>query len=398
MERKVLYLIIILFIVTTKSQAQTNISDSLIHQGLQRKFIIHLPPDFTPQDSIPLIIVLHGGSGDAFSAQGFTRMNSVSNEFGFAVAYPEGIAESGIGGFTWADGRGTPADDMGIDDVGFINKMVDNILSEYPILFKRVYLCGFSNGGFLTQKIACESNERFAAMASLGSTQDIILNATCNPERPIPTMIITGTNDPLVPYQGGPMDGDVPDIVSSQDLIDFWRSNNNCRTIGDSLDLPNPIIDDSSTVTSFEFIDCDCNADIKHLRINGGGHTWPGVELPDYELIAGQTNEDIQASLELWKFFSQYELCNDLITSIEEDKTQGFLNIYPNPAQQSTVIESSHPYTQLKLFDTNGKLINQIDFNSLKTEIPLHQLTSGIYFIKIIYPDGTYSTKQLIKP
>ncbi len=166
-------------------------------------------------------------------------------------------------------------------------------------------------------------------MASLGATQDIFQIQQCNPGRAIP-MMLTGTEDLLVPYQGGPMDGDVPDIVSSDSLLRFWQGNNNCLSSSDTLELADVVSDDNSTLSQFSFEDCSCQAEVRHLRVNGGGHTWPGVELPDLELVAGETNEDILASQALWSFFQNFTLCQKLITS-QEQILAGVFFVYALP-------------------------------------------------------------------
>ncbi|WP_343487109.1 PHB depolymerase family esterase [Allomuricauda sp. d1] len=289
----------------------TTINATLEHDGLDRIYNLYFPSNYDGDTPLPLVIVLHGGSGNAESVQGFTQMTPVAEANGFLAVYPQGAGPAGDGGFSWADGRGTTADDAAIDDVGFINTLIDILVSEYAVDENRIYLTGFSNGSFLTQKIACTSNSKIAAVASLGSTYDVAQSAECNPGRPIPTLLITGTEDPFIPYDGGEMNTAVNvEILSSPELFQFWAINNGCETELNSIDLPDSNTSDNSTVTQFEFTDCDCDANVKHLRLNGAGHTWAGVENISYEEIAGETNEDIDASTVIWEFFSQFELCD----------------------------------------------------------------------------------------
>jgi len=316
---KILHLIFInifaLSLLSCGTDSQSNagkefpekVNGSIQHDGLQRKYIIHIPSSYDGTEAVPVIFVLHGGSGTVESVQNFTQMNPVSDREGFIVVYPQGYGQSGMGGFTWADGRGTSADRLGVDDVGFINSLIEEVKSEYTINRNKIYLTGFSNGAFMTQKIACEMNAQIAAIASLGSTMDVNLIETCSPGRPLPVLIINGTADPFVPYEGGPMDGDVPDIISTNALNDFWTDNNNCSTEVPPVDLPDSDQTDNSTATVFEFTNCSSDAIVKHFRINNGGHTWPGVENTNYERIAGETNEDIDASTEIWNFFDGFE-------------------------------------------------------------------------------------------
>lgn len=284
---------------------------TLEHNGLERIYNLYFPSNYDGSTALPLVIVLHGGSGNAETVQGFTQMTPVAEANGFLVVYPQGAGPAGEDGYSWADGRGTTADDAGIDDVGFINFLMDVLIAEYAVDDNRIYITGFSNGSFLTQKIACTSNSKIAAVASLGSTYDVAQSAQCNPNRPIPTLLITGTEDTFVPYEGGEMNTAVNvEILSSPELFQFWATNNGCDTELNAIDLPDSNTSDNSTVTQFEFTDCDCDANVKHLRLNGAGHTWAGVENVSYEEIAGETNEDINASEVIWAFFSQHSLCD----------------------------------------------------------------------------------------
>ncbi|MEQ9297446.1 MAG: PHB depolymerase family esterase [Cyclobacteriaceae bacterium] len=399
MTERYLFLTTFLLLFASQLKAQINVDDTLQYQNLDRRYVVHLPPAYDPGQSTSLVIVLHGGSGSADNVQGFTRMNQVSNEHNFLVVYPQGYAPTAIGGFSWADGRGTPADDMNIDDIGFIDKMIDELILDYPINQDKIYISGFSNGGFMTQRLACEMNDRFAAMASLGSTQDEILSANCRPERPIPMIIIIGTDDPSVPYNGGPMENIEPDVISASGLLSFWSTNNDCQTELSSINLPDINTTDNSTVTVFEFTNCECEANVKHYRINGGGHTWPGVEIESLEASAGETNEDINAGQELWGFFNQYDLCNKTVTSIEETGRINDWHVYPNPTSDMIIIQSNKVIYNLQLLDLSGNLIEKTSPNSMRYEYALGHLAAGTYILKIGTGDdnGTGSFDRIVK-
>ena len=131
---KVIILILAAIILTgITTFAQQNIIDSLIHQGYQRNYTLHLPTSYNNSKSTPLVVFLHGGGGNALSAQRFTGFNQVSNQYSFLVAYPEAHYESKPNSFIWADGRNTAADKSGIDDIGFINKLLDTLIFDYNI-------------------------------------------------------------------------------------------------------------------------------------------------------------------------------------------------------------------------------------------------------------------------
>ncbi len=378
------------------SIAQQNIKDSLVHQGFIRQYTIHLPPNYANLDTLPLVIFLHGGSGNAQSAQNFTQLNPVSNQAPFMVAYPQGYALANGGGFTWADGRGTSADRQQIDDLGFIEKMMDQVLDKFDVNPDRVYLAGFSNGGFLTQRIACAYGERFAAIASLGSTMDVNLRASCQPTEPLPTLILTGTADPLVPYEGGEMNGNVVDIVSTTEVLAFWREQNNCQTMLDTVDLPDIDTTDHSTVSTLGFTDCDCQAEVSHIRINGGGHTWPGVEIVSYEALAGETNEDIHASEVLWDFFKQHRRCRQL-TSANNHHMSPTWKVYPNPTQGQVRVQTQSPIKQVVVYTMQGKMLHKRELNTFTFTLNMEEEPPGTYLLRIWQQDGLVAQRLIEK-
>lgn len=287
------------------------INGTISYQNDERSYVLHIPDAFDGTQAAPLVVFLHGGGGNAESAQNFTNFNEISEEYGFLMAYPQAGFKSAVDSYVWADGRGLAPDKLGIDDVGFINKLVEQLIEEYKINENKIYLCGFSNGSFLTQRIAFEANSKFAAIGTLGGTMNEIYFENENPGRAIPMVYVFGTEDPLVPYEGGYVsdNSNFEPVVGTEDAVSFWENNNGCQTALNPVELPNTNAIDNSTVTVFEYTDCDCkNSQVKFYRINGGGHTWPGVPLSIQNL--GEVNLDIEASRVLWEFFDQFELCD----------------------------------------------------------------------------------------
>ncbi|NBB89106.1 MAG: T9SS type A sorting domain-containing protein [Bacteroidetes bacterium] len=374
------------------AHAQQNVLDSLEHQGFQRKYIVHIPPDYTEGNATPLVLTLHGGSGNFLNVQGFTQMNPISNQFGFISVYPQGYAESPIGGFTWADGRGTVADRSNIDDVGFIVKLIDTLAADFSIDKDKVYICGFSNGGFMTQRLACEKPEPFAAIGSLGCSMDTNLIQTCNPNQAVPMAFFSGTADPEVPYTGGAMNNPtVTPIVAVDTAVQFWVANNNCQQEQPVVNIHDTVPGDSSTVELFKYTDCDCNADFYFYKIINGGHTWPGVPLPQLPQL-GNTNEDIHGSYVLWNFFSDYSLCSTTSDASRQIAEQD-IKVFPNPFAETVHIESNREIKDISVYDAMG---NRRWFGK-NTPLQLNLLPSGMYFLHINFNDEGVKTAKVIK-
>ncbi len=373
--------------------AQRNITDSILFQGYQRLYITHLPAGYTGNDSVPAVFVLHGGGGTAKGMISFTEFDLVSDTAGFIAVFPQGAVPASTGGYTWADGRGTPADSAGIDDVAFISALTDQLINDYRINRSKIYTCGMSNGGFMSQRLAVELNARIAAVASVGSTIDSSQVSVYQPPAPMPVMLINGDSDPFVPFNGGPIKGGQGYAISSFDLFNFWVLKNNCSGPADSVQLPDIVTTESSTITKYYNDHCDCNSEVVLYKVIGGGHTWPGVPGFLYELIAGQTNEDIHASVEIWLFFKKF--VNSGTTGISS-YTSPF-RIYPNPADGFINIEFSDASgNALKLADATGKILIQKTNLYSDVTVDLSGLRTGIYFL-ILQSGKKYYSARIIK-
>lgn len=360
--------------------AQINLLDSLLYQGLQRKFMIHLPTGYSNQQSYPLVMNLHGGSGNMVTAQGFSLMNPVSDQEGFIVVWPQG---AGIAppGFSWADGRNTSADQAGIDDVGFLSLLLTRMEQRFRLDTTRLYMCGFSNGGFMTQRMACERPGRFAAMAGLGCSLDTVLYANCRPNKAVPMAFFNGTDDPAMPYYGGRLQNPaVLPVVPVDTAVQFWVRHNRCTTALPVNRLPDIFVTDSSTIEVYDYTNCSCNSSVKFYRILGGGHTWPGVYVASQAAVLGRTNRDINGSREVWNFFAQHTLCT-ATTSLPTGQTSDKVRLYPQPSR--TVIRADHAelLNNYQLFNIQGHLI--YSGKTFPTAgLDVSNLPGGIYLLK----------------
>lgn len=366
----------------TPLASQENIPGSFTHQGQSRQYIVHLPPGFSESTLSPVVMVLHGGSGNMLNVQGFTRMNWVSNQQGFIAVYPQGIGPTNVaGGYSWADGRGTTADADGIDDVGFLNRLIDTLAVGFGADTSRIYICGFSNGGFMTQRLACESPGRFAAVGALGCSMDTALIQNCQPGVPLPMLYVSGTADPEVPYEGGTMSNpNVLPVVAVDTAVHFWAAQNGCALSLPAENLPDLVPDDNSTVERVRFTDCDCEAEVQLYRILNGGHTWPGVELPDLEPLLGETNEDINASSVLWSFFQPFTNCPALPAAVTAPAAT-LVKVFPNPTRGPVQIQPHRAVRWARVYNTAGQLLRE--HRGATGAISLADLPNGVYWLQL---------------
>ena len=273
-----------------------------------------------------------------------------------------------------------------MDDIGFTEAMIDAIASDYSINLERVYATGMSNGGFMSFLLACQLSDKIAAIASVTGSMTPETYNNCSPEHPMPALHIHGTTDLVVAYDGAPW------TESVEDVLNYWVGFNNCSADPGITEIPNTSANDGSTVEHLIYAEGDNNTTVEHFKITGGGHTWPG------SFVASPgTNYDIDASFEIWKFFSRYDI-NGLIpttTSLEEqerDKVQ--VRVFPNPTTSKVVIQLTvSEELKYELSSSFGEKILAGVFNTNEKELDLAHLPKGIYFLNVFNDSRAFSTK-----
>ena len=180
------------------------------------------------------------------------------------------------------------------------------MISDYKIPKHRVYAAGISNGGFFAQKLAVKIPEQIRGIATVAATMPVTLSTLQSLKKPIPVMLIHGTDDPLVPYEGGDVRaGAKGPILSARDSVVKWAQLNNCSSEPEITHLPNRI-DDSTHIHVERYGSCNENAEVILFVVEGGGHTWPGGWQYFPERIIGKTTANMDASEEIIAFFKRH--------------------------------------------------------------------------------------------
>lgn len=373
------------------ASGQTWVVDSIYHQTQYRYYGAYLPVAYNGTTPWPVVLTLHGGGGNALGTVGFTQMNNVADTANFIVVYPQGT-QVGTKCCSWAAGVGSPSDTLGIDDILFFNKLLDTLITQFNVDTNRIYSTGLSQGGYMSQRLACELSNRIAAVAPLCSNLDSLQMISCNPTRPISIMVINGTSDLLVPYNGATFrnNGWPLTYFPTDTLMNFWALKNGCNIIPISQNLPDTNLTDNSTITKFQYSNCNCNVQTILYRVNGGGHTWPGVENTFYELLAGETNEDVHASADIWNFFKQHSL-TCLTTGIDELGLPQTITIFPNPTDNILNVRNNNSLKiTLTLTDITGLTILTTEvMGDTLVSLDLTNFQTGIYLLT----DGQRTTK-----
>ncbi len=260
--------------------------------GMDRTYTLHVPPG----EPVGLVLSLHGGGGTGIGQQGLTDFDAVADAHDLLVAYPDGYDKS------WADGRGaSPADRHHVDDVGFLVALVGKLQHDYGIAPGHVFVTGMSNGGFMSNRLACERADLVAAVAPVAGTLGV--GVACNPSRPVSVLAAHGTADPLVPFKGGEVRGrgGVSHAVSATAMVDRWRSVDGCQ--GNPAGQVLPGVGDGTVVRRFDSASCAASSEVVFYQIDNGGHTWPGGKQYLPRAVIGPTTRALVASEVIAQFF-----------------------------------------------------------------------------------------------
>lgn len=266
--------------------------------GGKRYYLLHVPPNLDRTKTYPLVLALHQFSDTPEGTEKLTGFSTLADREGFLVAYPKGEFPR-----TWNPGMRS-----GPDDVAFLEALVDALAKAYPVDMKRVYACGLSAGGMMSQWLACKS-DRFAAVAAIaGSLTQAAVDSVTNDKRTASVLLMHGSADPVVPYNGGETPagpGMKPTFLSAEAGAQFWADRAGCTGTPARVELPPVAANDPTRVIQYTF-PCTAPTEVVRYEITGAGHTWPGHNNWYPQFIVGATSQQIDATAEMWAFFRRH--------------------------------------------------------------------------------------------
>lgn len=349
--------------------AQQLLNKTLNHDGELREYTIYIPASYQGNSPVPLLFNFHGGNGDIASQIAISDMRPIADSAAFILVYPQALADPNDDGSTnWTHKAPTT-----VDDIFFVEAMIDALATEYVIDESRVYACGYSNGGEFSFELACRLSHRIAAIGVVARSMYIETLNNCNPSHPIGIVSIHGTNDA---YNGITFAG-ITYYIAIDDMNNYWSNYNNTDATPIITELPNTNTSDGSTVEHHSWQNGDACVAVEHYKVIGGGHDWPGTF----------GNMDIDASLAIWNYVSQYNL-NGLIactsTAIENSNKENEIFIYPNPVENYIRVEmDSKDHPNYQIYTATGKLVRMGTIRSDNEIIDLSGLPPNLYFLKI---------------
>ncbi|NLI76095.1 MAG: esterase [Candidatus Riflebacteria bacterium] len=276
--------------------------------GHERRFLLYVPPGVTGASApMPLVLAIHGGGGNMWSFSRFVDFRPLAASEGFLLAYPNAFDKN------WNEGRVNflpeHANLRDVDDVRFLTSLVAAVGKEYPVDAKRVFAAGISNGGFMSQYLAIRDSGTFAAIAAVTATMGEAVAASFTPTLPVSVMIINGTEDPLVPYDGGEVKilrTKRGRCVSTAVAVDKWVTFNGCASPPAVAVWPDVDPDDGCLVTASTWSGGRAGTEVVLLKVAGGGHTWPGGGQYLPQGLIGRVCRDFAATTVIWQFFRSH--------------------------------------------------------------------------------------------
>lgn len=380
MKKHLLTLIVFVSILFS-SKAQTTVIDSIYVGGQYRSYRLYVPAIYTGAIARPLILNLHGYTSNAQQQQLYSNFMPIADTANFLMVYPNGTYSSGQR--FWNAGISSSL----VNDIAFLSALIDSLDLTYNINLNRVYSCGMSNGGFMSHTLACELSNRITAIASVtGSIFTTQYGTYCHPQRPIPVMQIHGTSDPTVPYAGNMSQGMMP--IDS--VVKYWVTKDNCNPVATFSNVPNTNTADGCMAEHYQYNGGTDGSTIELFKIIGGVHAWPG-----FPYGGAGTNLDINASVEIWRFFNKYTL--SMLTSIDENEAfTNSLSIYPNPANSVLNFKSENESDlTVEITDVLGKVV--LFEKTITNSVSIEKLNTGIYFVTVKTQNGAEAKLKFIK-
>ncbi len=256
---------------------------TLIHQGQSRTYVLHTPKSYRSDRPLPIVLAFHGYGSQGKDLAASSGLNDLADQQGFLVVYPDGLDRR------WNLAQGFWSQ---VDDVGFVYTLIEHLTQIRAINSRRIYAMGVSNGGFLVQRLACDPSTPIAAFASVVATLPGQLQAECKSSKPVSMLMMNGTADRKVPWEGGrPPKVPYGWILSVPDSIEFWRQHNQCsaKVIKQAV---------NERVDRDRYPTCQAQSEVELVTLKGVGHLFPRGGSGSNQLLNG--------SAEIWEFFDRH--------------------------------------------------------------------------------------------
>jgi len=391
--KQVLSTFILLLLISTSSFGQWE-NSSFTFQSKTRNYRTYKPAGYNPANPTALIVILHGLGGSMNDAEGL-NITAIADTANIILLSPQALDYNNTlmpVEAAWNSGIQINVSGFGnfivngdVDDIGFINAMMDSTLAKFSVNPARVFVCGASMGGFMTQRLACETPARFKAVASVMGTYAKAL-PVCNPGKILPMAHFHGTSDELIGYDGNLTFNTLvfPVVLSVDSLVKKWIAINNCSSTAQH-DIWPDANSDNLFVEHFTYSDAGGKSKVELFKVNSGLHQWY-----DY----ANTSGEIDYSVEIWKFFNkQYNY--DPTDVGDRHLAISKFAIFPNPSTDKIFIKSDEPFVHAIVTDICGRTV--LSKPIIDSGLSIVSLNKGTYLIKLITAKGAFNFSKFVK-
>jgi polyhydroxybutyrate depolymerase len=273
--------------------------------GRRRHFRLYVPSTYRSVVPTSLLIALHGGLGSSEQFAANSGFDELAEANGFIVVYPDGIRAipDRPGLQTWNGGYccGAAAN-KNVDDVGYMNFLLDVLEERFVIDRERIFAAGHSNGAIMAYRLACELSDRIVAIGVQAGSLGI---DDCKPEEPVSVLHIHGLADTNHPIEGG--------IGTGVSGVEFRSARVAVRTLAELTDCNDePLIDVAPSQPDLElstWSNCASGAEVRLITVEGAGHAWMGHAAAS-ELAAslvGEPYPNFDSSRAIWSFLAAHQ-------------------------------------------------------------------------------------------
>lgn len=390
MNKLLIILLLFLFSIPVFSQMTTY---NYEFEGKERAFNIYIPKSYSEEaKALPVMFFLHGMGGDMSNFSGLSYKAEAEN---YIMVIPQAVKDPKTG-TSWSAGSvflngAIYYPNTKINDVGFINSLIDTVSTWYKVNDAKVYVAGFSLGGFMANKLACELGDRITAIASVSGTMSKELLSNCRPRNIIPSLQIHSTSDRVFPY--GSSNGN----IGAEELTQFWIKNNKSKKRIDTLNLTNKIDDGFSTLKFSYKGKKKANETILY-RLAGPNHneSWYTIS----------SKNDFDAINVIWRFFKNHNKeYNSIIEPekifVSENIHTVKIDVFPNPATDLITLNFANKIkiSTVSITNTLGKTIYRKFFKDAIDEVffDIRNEYQGIYFFQIEDENGNKTVVRFYK-
>ena len=275
--------------------------------GRDREYLLYSPQQlYDTTEHRPLVLMLHGGGGTArqFLRETGDSIFALAERHGFYVAFPNAVNKM----WDFGDGKVSEGLEVRVDDRAYFGAVLDDTASRLPIDADRVFATGISRGGQASYFLACEFPGRVRAIAPVAMPLPEFMAERCRGGPPVGVTIMNGTDDPVVPFDGGEITVGRRKrgrVLSTDETVSLWLQRNGCREGAGRKTRLDPDRD-RTHVELTEWRDCD-GAPVQLYTVVGGGHTWPSGSQYLPRLVIGRVSTDIDGATVAWAFFSEFD-------------------------------------------------------------------------------------------